>query len=490
VLSSTDPDGVTPSFTYMPTAQVATVSYSGSSAHSVGYAYDANGQNTGMTHATGTSSTSYDPFGEMTSATNGAGQTVGYGYNADGDTTGITYPLPAAATWAASDTLTYGYDNAGALNSVTDFNGHQLSISRTADSLPSTETLGSTGDTLTTNYDSSDSVSAIALMNGGTTAQSFSYSDAPDGDALTETDTPSSSQSPASYTYDSQGRVISMTPGTGTAHSYGFDASSDLTTLPTGAAATYDHDSELTSSALGGTTTSYTYNADGQRLTTSQGGSTVTSGTWNGAGRLTEQVNLASGAITYLVSDSLGSVRGTVSASGAVTGTTSYHASGNPQTSGGLTTSTPFGYAGSYTDPTGLLYLVNRYCEPATGQFTSVDPAVSNTGQPYQYASGNPVSGSDPSGMWRERSNYSKWNPSSSSVNLCINLSFTGTGAGGGVTACTAYRRIQYNNGKYNTAMQMNLRAEDKRFGNWYQSNPSGDTVGVVLTKSGSGSEH
>jgi YD repeat-containing protein len=184
-----------------------------------------------------------------------------------GHAPGITYPLPAAATWAASDTLTYGYDNAGDLNSVTDFNGHQLSISRTADSLPSTETLGSTGDTLTTNYDSSDSVSAIALMNGGTTAQSFSYSDAPDGDALTETDTPSSSQSPASYTYDSQGRVISMTPGTGTAHSYGFDASSDLTTLPTGAAATYDHDSELTSSALGGTTTSYTYNADGQRLT-------------------------------------------------------------------------------------------------------------------------------------------------------------------------------------------------------------------------------
>jgi hypothetical protein len=39
-----------------------------------------------------------------------------------------------------------------------------------------------------------------------------------------------------------------------------------------------------------------------------------------------EQVNLATGAVTYLVGDSLGSVRGTVSASGAVSGTTSYAA--------------------------------------------------------------------------------------------------------------------------------------------------------------------
>ena len=65
-----------------------------------------------MTDATGSSSYIYDPFGELTSATNGASQTVGYGYDADGDTTGITYPLPASATWAATDTVTYGYDHA------------------------------------------------------------------------------------------------------------------------------------------------------------------------------------------------------------------------------------------------------------------------------------------------------------------------------------------------------------------------------------------
>ena len=71
--------------------------------------------------------------------------------------------------------------------------------------------------------------------------------------------------------------------------------------------------------------------------------------------------------------------------------TTSYDAWGNPQTTGGLTAATPFGYAGGYTDPDGLLYLINRYYDPATGQFISVDPAVAQTMAPYAYADGNPV---------------------------------------------------------------------------------------------------
>ena len=104
-----------------------------------------------------------------------------------------------------------------------------------------------------------------------------------------------------------------------------------------------------------------------------------------------EQVNLATGTVTYLITDALGSVRGTVS-SGTLTGTTSYDAWGNPQTSGGLTATTPFGYAGGYTDPNGLIYLINRYYDPATGQFISVDPDLSQTHQPYAYTDDNPVS--------------------------------------------------------------------------------------------------
>ena len=43
--------------------------------------------------------------------------------------------------------------------------------------------------------------------------------------------------------------------------------------------------------------------------------------------------------------------------------------------------------------------LVNRYYDPSTDQFISVDPLVSETGQPFSYADDDPVNGSDPSGL-------------------------------------------------------------------------------------------
>jgi RHS repeat-associated protein len=459
MLTSTDPDGVTTTWTYTPANLISTISYSGSSAHSVTDTYDANGNKTATTDGTGSSSYVWDPFGELTSAQNGSGQTVTYGYDADGDVTGITYPLPATATWATTDTVSYGYNHADVLTSVTDFNNNQIAITPNADSLPASETLASTGDTISYTYDPTDTPSAIALKNSASTPQSFTYSDAPAGNISTETDIPSSAKSPADYTYDAQDRVTSMTPGTGSALDYGFDAAGNLTTLPTGATGTYDHDSELTSSVLSGTTTSYTYNADGERLTAVQGGTTVSSAAWNGAAELTsydntaadmtaatyngdglratattsagtqdfvwnevpqtpqllmdstsayiyadaqapgEQVGLSAGTVTYLVTDSLGSVRGTVNSSGALTGTTSYDAWGNPETAGGLTATTPFGFAGGYTDPTGLIYLINRYYDPKSGQFISVDPLIIATLQPYFYAGDNPVSSTDPTGL-------------------------------------------------------------------------------------------
>jgi RHS repeat-associated protein len=458
LLTSTDADGVTSTWTYTPLNKIATISYSGSSAHSVSYTYDASGNQTGMTDATGTSGNVYDPFGELTSATNGAGQITSYGYDADGDVTGITYPLPSTATWATGDTVTYGYDDADQLTSVTDFNGHQISIGNTADGLADSMGLGSSGDTIATTYDATDSPSAITLKNSSSTLQSVTYSDSPAATILSETDTPSSSNSPADYTYDAEGRVTSMTAGSGTAKDYGFDASSNLTTLPAGGAGTYNDGGELTSSSLSGTTTNYTYNADGEQLSSVQGSTTDSASTWNGAGELTtysdtasnmtaatyngnglrasdtvggststftwqtegslpkvimdannayiytnsiaptEQVNLSSGTITYLVTDRLGSVRGSVSSTGVLAGTTSYDAWGNPTTTGGLTSATPFGFAGNYTDATGLQYLLSRYYAPAEGQFVSIDSELSQTMQPFIYASGDPVTRIDPSG--------------------------------------------------------------------------------------------
>jgi RHS repeat-associated protein len=70
---------------------------------------------------------------------------------------------------------------------------------------------------------------------------------------------------------------------------------------------------------------------------------------------------------------------------------------------------TPFGYAGSHTDPTGLVYLINRYYDPTFGQFSSVDPLVETTGQPYAYADGNPAIVKDPDGVSRPPQALVSW---------------------------------------------------------------------------------
>ncbi|MGC1239751.1 MAG: RHS repeat-associated core domain-containing protein, partial [Acidimicrobiales bacterium] len=381
--------------------------------------------------------------------------------NLDGDVTGITYPLGAGATWASTDTVDYTYNHADEMTSVADFNGNTSDVTNTADGLPSALTLGSSGDTVTTDYGANDEPSSITLGDGST-LQEFAYSDVPSGGVAGETDTPSSSLSPADYSYDAQSQVTSDKPGTGSTNDYVEDASGNLTTLPTGATGSYDHASELTSSVLSETTTDYTYDASGNR-TAESGGSNV-SATYNGASEVTsysnsaanlssatyngdglrtaasstptggsetiqdfvwntttsvpellmdstnayiygpsgtpfEQVNLSTGAIDYLVSDALGSIRGVVSSGGSLSASASYDAWGNPETMGGLTAFTPFGFVGGYTDPTGLIYFINRYYDPTTGEFVSVDPDVSETGQPYAYAGDDPVDGTDPLGL-------------------------------------------------------------------------------------------
>lgn len=464
-LTSQDPNSVTTTNTYTPLNQLASISYSGSTGHAVNYGYDASGNRVSMSDASGSSSYQYDPFNELTSSQNGASQTLTYTYNPDGQTSGITYPLGSGATWATSDTISYGYDNADELNSITDFNGNTITIGNTADGLPNSLGLGSTGDTISTTYDATDTPSDVSLRNSTSTLLDLAYSNDPSGGISSETTTPTTSTSPAAYNYDPQNRVTQQTPGSGSTLNYSFDASGNLTTLPTGANGNYDNASELTNSTLSSTTTNYTYDSDGQRLQASQGGSTIISAGYNGAQELTsynnnaanmtsatydgdglristtttptggsastqnylwdtsgstpqlamdstnayiygpgtapiEQVKLSDGTITYLVADRLGSIRGTVNTSGSLTHTTSYDAWGNPQTTGGLSTSTPFGYAGNYTDPTGLTYNIHRYYDAQTGQFISVDPLVAQTEQPYEYAGDEPVDLADPSGQW------------------------------------------------------------------------------------------
>ncbi len=169
----------------------------------------------------------------------------------------------------------------------------------------------------------------------------------------------------------------------------------------------------MTSYMSSSTSATYSYNAQNLRMSATTNGITQNY-TWSTSDQLLgdgsnyyvygpsgapiEQVNQSTGAATYLYTDQLGSVVMEADDSGNVTGTQSYSQYGSLASQTGAVT-TPFGFAGGYTDPTGLIYLINRYYDPQTGQFTSVDADVESSHQPYSYAAGDPINSKDPNGL-------------------------------------------------------------------------------------------
>jgi RHS repeat-associated protein len=164
-----------------------------------------------------------------------------------------------------------------------------------------------------------------------------------------------------------------------------------------------------------GSATTYTYNADGLRVSKTTAGTTTqfvydtTQPTpqvledpanayiYGPTGSAVEQVS-SGGTPTYYITDQLGSTRALISSAATVVGTFTYGPTGTLMSSTGTLTS-PLGFAGGYTDAeTGFEYLVNRYYDPASDQFLSVDPLEASTQAPYYYANDNPTNAKDPSG--------------------------------------------------------------------------------------------
>ena len=190
-----------------------------------------------------------------------------------------------------------------------------------------------------------------------------------------------------SYSYDQNGN---RTKELGTQNeTLSYSGADQLTTLETGSSTynyTYMGNNIRYSQTYNGTTTYFVYDTQSSvpQLLSDGNNDCV----YSPGGTPMEQINQAAGAATYLYTDQLGSVVMEANQSGTVTGTQSYSPYGSLVSTTGTWT-TPFGFAGGYTDPTRLIYLVHRYYDPATGQFLSVDPAIGLTGQPYDYADGN-----------------------------------------------------------------------------------------------------
>ncbi len=100
---------------------------------------------------------------------------------------------------------------------------------------------------------------------------------------------------------------------------------------------------------------------------------------------------------------------------------------------------TPFGFQGSYSDSTGLVYLINRYYDPATDAFMSIDPDIDETDQPYVFTNDDPLNGTDPLGLkgWycvNGVSHYYSGNQKGKATGKCKNKTTTTKGTPTGTT--------------------------------------------------------
>ncbi|MGH9222658.1 MAG: RHS repeat-associated core domain-containing protein [Acidimicrobiales bacterium] len=246
------------------------------------------------------------------------------------------------------------------------------------------------------------------------------------------------------YCYDRNGRLTSATTPGGSAYTYSYDANTNRVSGPEGthtvnsadqltdAGYQYDHDGNLTegggrddlaytgtgqtaSIAQGGVTTSYSYAGAGQGERIAAGPTTALHGmlglaTETTGGATTSYIRNAGGSLIaertpvgdfYYVFDGRGSVIALIDPNGTQRAAYTYDPFGAHATATAMNGSlppNPWRWSGAYLDATGLYKMGARYYDADLGRFTQVDPLAGGSCNQYDYACGDPINFSDPTG--------------------------------------------------------------------------------------------
>jgi RHS repeat-associated protein len=354
---------------------------------------------------------------------NGAAQAIGF--DALGRTTSTSNPL---------DAFTYGYADATARVS---------GISSTQGPASALTYFGPTGDEL---------LQQIAVTtHGGTSLSTFGYTNNAD-DNVTSFSTSSPTAQTLNYAYDKANRLLSSTLSGATQNAYGYDSASNLSSITAnGSTQTFSYTStnSLTSgnydangSPVGFGTNTYTWDGANRIVSFAGAANKASTFTYDGLGRLVRIVDTTSGTITadhsytwcgsarclahdnaqsgspvstqyfdqgaiiggtpnYYVKDRLGSVTELVTSAGSVAVQYTYDPYGNPTTVSG-TVASDIGYGGYvYHAVSGLDFAMYRAYDPSHAHWLNRDPIGESGGvNLYAYADGNPISESDPLGLF------------------------------------------------------------------------------------------
>lgn len=391
---------------------------------STGFTYFDDGRMKSMIDGLGTTTWTYTALGQVETATDPFGQTLSFGYDPDGNRTTVGYP-------GTGKVVTYAYDEANRLKSMTDWNGRVTSRDYTDAGRPSAIHFPN-GVNTALGYD------ALGRQNDITHQKSnaapfirFSYGFDEVGDITSETVvhplSPVALPQSNTYTHDNANQLLSI-DGSATTHDYkgnlivGKLSASSLTDN-----LTFDYQNRLTNAVIGGITTANRYDGLGHRLETTQNGATkrfVVDGTGSLAqimaetdatgsvtayylhfGGLSARV-LPDGAISYYHTDRNGNVSAVTDGTGSVIAAYRYDPFGVSLASSG-SSQNPFRYLGGfgvYDNGDGTLFARARYYHPDLGRFLSRDPlsGSNNDGQSlnrYVYALNDPSGMIDPSGL-------------------------------------------------------------------------------------------
>ncbi len=400
-----------------------------------GYSFDLDGNLVTLSYPSSVSSVdatyTYDAAGRMTGVTDWSGNTTSFGYDPNGNLTTIDHPDGSVDTYTFNDddqvTNVDAVGSAGEplydLATLRDAIGNVTSQTSLLAGTPTattnysydansrlTGTTTSTGSTTvpTTgfSYDAGGNIASQSAL--GTLQDSYTYNAA---DELTQSTDPTSMTigTTTSYAFNPEGERTSQTTslvGQPLSTDYAWNQAGDLTGFAGPAF------SAVNGQARTNVNLSYSYNGDGllsedvlSSLYYNLAGETpqiISNGSENwirGPGGIVVEQTTIEGAPLYYHHDQLGSTRALTNQSGHVAVSYAYTPYGVSIASS-TSVVNPFGFADSYTDPqSGFVYLINRWYDPSTGQFLSVDPLVDATGQAYSYAGDDPVNLIDPTGL-------------------------------------------------------------------------------------------
>ena len=378
-----------------------------------------------MIDSVGTTSYLYDEANRLKHFTDPFGNLVAYTYDKAGNRKTIGYP--------GSRTVTYGYDAAERMSTVLDWTSRTATYTYTrADQI--TRLVHGNGTTADYTYDAAGRLtSLINKQPNSTVISSHIHTLDPFGN-ITQADEilplqPTLTPRIKRWTVDDANRVLTQSVA---GDSFEHDTAGRLIRQIIGGATTnysYNDLDLLTTLSVPGRSESYRYNGHGHRVERTVNGTAtrylvepdddlpdvlVELNSSNiatrfyvyGAEGLIAQTDTAGTFRSYHFS-AAGNAIALSDSSGAVTDQYAYAPFGEISRASANATANPFtfmGQDGVVDDGFELLQVRARYLNRATNRFISLDPigeSLSRPGmnQPYVYADGNPLSGSDPTGQ-------------------------------------------------------------------------------------------